>query len=157
LLIGCGGGHAHKDVVLVNDASDEVYESLTDLEADGLITMNATEAAALSTPSAGSALPAATIPTFTWALPTASAPTPRHGMTNGNFFWLHFSGAGITGDQLDVLAANTMTWTPADHDWEALAAATGTITVRLVTAVYDDAIVAEGPWRGADVTYTIQR
>ena len=146
-LMACSDGHAHSDVVLVNMASDEVFQSMTDLEAQGLITPDNSEAAALTSPQNGASVPAAEKPTFSWALPTAGAPTPRHGTTTGTFYWLKFTGEGLTAGKLDVLVANATTWTPEDHDWEAIATATGQVTVRLVTAVFADAVLAEGPWR----------
>jgi hypothetical protein len=142
------------DVIRVNDASDEVFVTLEDLDAQGAVMVDDAEAATLTAPASGATLSGDTPPTFTWALP-AQTRTPRHGVANGTFYWLRFTGAGISG-QVDVLAVAVLTWTPTAEDWARISAGTE-VTVRLVTAIVDDALVVEGPWRPtANPSFTIQ-
>ena len=143
-MVGCGDDAATVDAILVNDASDEVFATLEDEEAQGGLMSDPTRAATIVAPTTGTSLTKGTPPTFTWALP-ASTRTPRHGVANGTFFWLQFTGAGIS-DKVDVLAVGVMSWTPSADDWARIAVSPGNLSVRLVTAVVADALVVEGPW-----------
>lgn len=157
VVFACSDDHSHSDVILVNNASDEVATALEDLE--GEIMANNGEAAMLTMPVSGAPLPADTPPTFAWVLPT-SGPTPRHGTASGTFIWLRFTGEGIHDGKVDVVAVNVSQWTPTAEQWEQIASATGTVTVRLVTCIFDDAVrvPGEGPWRyDPDATFTLQR
>ena len=53
-----------------------------------------------------------------------------------------------------------MQWTPTSDQWGRIAAASGTVTVRLVTCTFDDGIrvPGEGPWRhDPNATFSLQR
>jgi hypothetical protein len=146
LLAGCpeeeGADLGGLVVVFQDHASDEAFLSVYDRVAQGDVTVNDSRSAELVLPADGSVLTPETIPTFGWGNP-AKLP---HGVGSGTFVWLELSGAGLAAP-LHIFSLTTQTWTPTAAQWADISDTLGTLTVKVTTAVCDDAVVREGPFR----------
>jgi hypothetical protein len=154
VLAGCpeeGGDLGDLEVVFQDDASDEAFLAIYDRVAQGDVTVNDARAAEMVLPAEGSTLTAGVVPTFGWGTPTKLP----HGVASGTFVWLEISGAGLAAP-LHVVSIGTQTWTPTAAQWADISQAVGTLTVKVTTAVCDDAVVREGPFRPtSNTTYQV--
>jgi hypothetical protein len=139
---GCKEGQeaGHSEIVVLDDASDEVVLTLQERVDRGEVTTDET-AARLTSPADGAELSAA--PTLTWALRQSTA---RHGRQTGEFVWLHISGPGVD-EPIDIAAIETTSWAMDEEHWDLLRASTGPCEVRVVSAYVDRGIVTEGPFQ----------
>ena len=146
----CGGDDdgLDADVILLDEASDEVFLTLTDAEDRNLIETDDAVAITLTSPQDGAALPAASAAAFSWAPPQS---TLRHGRATGDFVWCRITCPG-TDEPIHVLAIETMTWTPDDDHWAKITSATGACTVSMVSAYVDRGVITEGPYRPSQTT-----
>lgn len=144
------------DVIRQDDASDELLRVIAD-EASRELVVDPTQAATLTAPVQGEAVAGDPAYTFTWELPPASRPVPRHGRQDGTFVWLHLEAPGLDPG-IDVISIDSTSWTPDDFHWPRLQGATGPIKATLITAVAEEGVVTRGPFRAAaddDVTFTV--
>ena len=160
LVVGACGpddpGFVLGDIIRQDDASDELLRVIAD-EASREITVDPAQAATLTAPIDGEVLPGATAYTFTWDLPPANRPVPRHGRQEGTFVWLHLEAPGLD-PSIEVVSIESTSWTPDDFHWPRLQGATGPIKATLITAVAEEGVVTRGPFRAAaddDVTFTV--
>src|SRR5689334_19376346 len=94
LPAACGGDDAEEesDVVVFDEASDEVALTILDLKDRGEVTVDDDIAAALTTPEDGAALAAGEPAELTWALAQARL---RHGRTTGDFVVVDVECGGL--------------------------------------------------------------
>jgi hypothetical protein len=143
LLAACHGHGGDGDEVYLDDASDEVLLTLKDAVERGEVTADDERCAHLVAPAQGEPLTTDDPPRFAWE---QAELVLLHGRTTGDFVWLHLDCAGA--DPIDVLALETMEWTPEPEQWQDVAAAGGPCTVQLVSAYLDRGIIMEGgPFR----------
>ena len=172
---GCGDDHGHggatgpTDAIYLGNATDE---GLAAFDAAAK-TADASKAPALTSPTAGAKVPAATPVAFTWkASPTALrvAPPARyqgaspfgamrdahaHGTPmNGRAYLLTLKSGGNA--VVRVFTTNT-TYTPDDEAWTKLKNAK-TIEAVLATASYDqnNIVQGSGPFEAPGVAFTIE-
>ena len=110
---------------------------------------DATQAAALTSPAAGTALDPATVLEFTWE----SGAVPRHGdPVNGRAYLVVFSTAADP-ELLRVFTTN-LSYTPDATAWGTLTGAGEAVSVTITSAVFEQNRVAQGggPWVGPAVT-----
>lgn len=142
LVAACGHGSGPDNLIVQDNASDEVYLAL--LDAEGEVTISDTRAAAITAPLGG---PLAEGTTITWTIPTLL----RHGVNQGTFVWLRLAGSG---EPVDVLSIQTLSYTLDAATVTKLG--TGTVTATITTAYVDNGIIQEGPFRpGSTPTYTV--
>ncbi len=144
LVVACGGDDGFEgDAVLLDDASDEVLVTLEDAVDRGLVSINDQLSAQLVMPGDGAQVPTGSPPTFSWAPPQITA---VHGRTTGDFVWLRIECADM--EPIDVLAIETMEYTPDVAHWTKITDSSGTCTSTLTTAFLDRGILTEGgPYR----------
>jgi hypothetical protein len=157
-LAGCPaeGGEALGTIIRVNDASEETLITIADAVDSGGATIDDTKAAQLVAPAPGAQVPRATPPQFAWAIPQQAGKCPRHGLTSGDFVWLHFDAPGLL-EPIDVVAVDVTNWTPTADEWANFTAATGTFTVTLTYAFVDNGVIVDGPYQGtmSSATFTL--
>jgi hypothetical protein len=142
--LGCGGGDddvADEDIILLDEASDEVVLVIKDLVDRGEVTTDDEVAAQLTAPADGDTLPSDEPPTFTWDMRQSL----RHGRNTGEFVWLHIQGPGMA-EPIDVAAIESTSWTVDAEHWELLRGSTGPCEVQVVSAYVDRGVVTEGPF-----------
>ena len=159
VLSACGGGddEVDADLVVLDDASDEVFVILEDLVERGEVEIDDALAARVVAPADGDELSAAERPTLTWehALGTA-----RHGRITGDFVWLRIDCPNLD-EPVDVVAIETEEWTVDEAHWDEITAAalqsdSAQCGVAVTSAYVDDAIVEEGPYQpSSQVSYFI--
>jgi hypothetical protein len=144
---GCGGDdddHDHdevtnEDIIRLDDASEEVMLTLQDLVERGEVTVDDDIAAQLTAPEDGAELAADTPPTFTWA---PRAATARHGITTGEFVWLHIAGPGMEAP-IDVVSLEATSWEVDQESWDTMLGSTGPCEVQVVSAYVERGIPDE--------------
>lgn len=139
---GCGGdddddGATNEDIIRLDDASEEVMLTMSDLVDRGEVVVDDEVAAHLTAPASGTELPADEPPTFTWAVRGSTA---RHGLTTGEFVWLNISGPGMDAP-IDVVAIESTSWPVDEEHWELLRGCTGPCEVRVYSAYVEDGLV----------------
>lgn len=134
------------EAILQDNASDEVFLTFLDAEAQGIIEIDDIQAAVLSAPSSGDMLSLDEISTFAWALPTHTAKHARHGVSTGQFVWLRILGEGMD-EPVHVLSVESTEYTPDLDTWEKIMRAEDSITCALVTAYVDRGVIEDGPYR----------
>jgi hypothetical protein len=154
LVAACDGdGHDELDAVILDDASDEVLRTLVDAARRGQVTVDDTRAALLVSPTDGASLSATEAATWTWA----PAPvTLLHGRNTGDFVWLRIECAAMV--PIDVLAIETISYTPEAEHWDKITAASGACTSTLTSAFVDRGVIQEGgPFRPTQVpTFSVE-
>lgn len=154
LAAACGGddhGVADEDIILLDDASDEVVLDLADLVERGEVTTDDEVAAFLVSPADGDQLPAGQPPTFEWELRASDL---RHGRTTGDYVWLRIDGPGMEGP-IDVAAIESTEWTMDDEHWELLQEATGPCEVQVVSAYVERGLIEEVFMPSANPTFSV--
>lgn len=153
----------YEDVILDGDVTDETMIGLANaLEADNPAA-SSTSAPTLDSPTDGAALPAETIPTFSWHVGTSAlvarlAPTstePAHGDPySGYATYLEFTVGGETPVQV---LTSELSWTPTTEAWDELAAAGQPITLTLVGAEFEQDRVLQdgGPYAGSTIEFEV--
>lgn len=154
-VLGCGhdhgGGDILGDLVLLDDASDEVAAEIAEkVDRDGALVDN-TRAAALVAPAAGATVPRATPVTIDWDLPSSAGRRPRHGQNTGTFVWVRLEAPGLA-EPIDVVAIGTTSFTPDAARWRSLVDATGPVTATITTAVVDRGVIQAGPFRPSEAS-----
>jgi hypothetical protein len=150
---GCGGDDddvADDEFIRLDDASEEVALTLQELVSRGEVTTDDDVAARLIAPEDGAQLPADAPPTFEWS----ARGTARHGVTTGEFVWLHIEGPGMD-TPIDLVAIESTTWTPEEEHWEILRTSTGPCEVQVVSAYVDRGIVEEAFRPGANPSFSV--
>ncbi len=147
------------DVVFTEEGGDEALEVML---ATGP-TVNATKAAAFTSPTEGMSLSGATSPTFSWTVPTTGSNSPlrraprlprerlfgpprsahAHGdAVNGAAYFLVFSTPG--NDKLLRVFTTKTSYQPDEAAWSRLKGAQGPIKAELITAIFDNNNLAPG-------------
>lgn len=170
LTARCGHDHDGDTVIYLGAASDEAYIVLTD--AESRVMVNDAMAPVLSSPTEAQALPAATVPTFTWtagfvaldrhrlpgrrpperrALPAAPAPWGEAAARahlppiTGPIFVLSFKAEGAAAPV--VVCTTESSFTPTAEVWTKLKALGSAITVEMTGAYLRSNVLEEGPFR----------
>ena len=155
VLPACGGddGGPDGDVVLLDNASDEVLVTMRDLVERGDITTDDDLAAHLTEPADGSEIPTGSAPTFAWTLGGGSL--LPHGVNTGDFVWLSVGCDGFD-EPIDVLAIESRSWQPDEDRWSKMLGATGPCEVSIVSAYIDRGVASEGLYRpSTSPTFTL--
>jgi hypothetical protein len=147
VVVACGVGDPHEDgldVVLLDEASDEVLITLIDATGRGEVTADDDRAAHLTSPVDGAELPLGSAARFSWE---AAQLTTYHGRSTGDFVWARIDCPGM-GDPIDILALETMSWLADANHWAKIGLTTGACTVTVTTAFVDRGVIQEGgPFR----------
>ncbi|MCC6994027.1 MAG: hypothetical protein IT370_05300 [Deltaproteobacteria bacterium] len=173
LTARCGHDHESDGVIYLGAASDEAYLVLTD--AEPRVMVDDAMAPVLSSPTEGQALPAATVPTFSWTagfvavdprrlparrpghaprLPAAPAPWGESAALahlppiTGALFLLTFKAAEGNAAPIVVLTTESG-FTPTAEVWTKLKALGGAITLEMTGAYLRSNVIEEGPFRAS--------
>lgn len=172
LTARCGHDHESDGVIYLGNASDEAYLVLTD--AEPRVMVDNAMAPVLSSPTEGQALPAATVPTFSWtagfvavdprrlpgrqqpgrapALPAAPAPwgeSAAHAHLppiTGAIFLLTFKQSEGSAAPIVVLTTESG-FTPTAEVWTKIKALGSAVTLEMTGAYLRSNVIEEGPFR----------